>query len=95
MKMLVMVADAARLDEIRADLAAIAAPGYTVIPVAEGHGRTGVHAGDRVHPGALTLIVVMDEDANATRAFDEMLRRRDARGDDISRLFLIPVERQA
>lgn len=95
MKMVLMYADAARLDAVRDDLAALGVPGYTVLPVAEGHGRSGWHAGDRVHPGALALVMVIDEDAAAERVFGELARRRDARGDDVSRLFLMPVERQA
>ncbi len=95
MKLVAMIADASRLDAIRGDLDAIGVPGYTVLPVAEGHGRTGWHAGDRVHPGALALVVVIEEDARATRVFEELLTRRDARGDAISRLFLSPVDRMA
>jgi hypothetical protein len=95
MKMLLVYADAARLDALRKDLAELEAPGYTVIPVVEGGGRTGIHAGDRVHPGALALVMVIDDDAPASRRFDELVRRRDARGDTITRLYLMPVERQA
>uniref|UniRef100_A0A832I3N9 Uncharacterized protein n=1 Tax=Eiseniibacteriota bacterium TaxID=2212470 RepID=A0A832I3N9_UNCEI len=95
MKMLMMVADAARLRDIQADLRGLGAPGCTVQPVLEGHGRTGVHAGDRVHPGALVSLLVVAEDAQAAMLFDEMVRRRDAAGDRITRLFLLPVERQA
>ena len=95
MKMVVMVADAARIDAVRKDLAALGSPGYTVIPVAEGAGRTGVHTGDRVHPGALALVVVIDEARNADRIFDELVKRRDAHGDLVSRLFIMPVERTA
>ena len=94
MKMVLMMADAARLDAVRADLAALEAPGYTVVPVAEGGGRTGVHTGDRIHPGALAVVMVIDEDAGAERLFAGLARRRDARGDVVSRLFLLPVERQ-
>jgi nitrogen regulatory protein PII len=95
MKLVAMIADAARLDAVRADLDAIGVPGYTVLPVAEGHGRTGWHAGDRVHPGALALVVVIEEDERAARVFEELVKRRDARGDAISRVFLSPVERMA
>ena len=95
MKMLLMYADAARIDLLRGDLVALGAPGYTVIPVLEGGGRTGIHAGDRVHPGALALVMVIEEDVRADRLFDEMVKRRDTHGDLISRLFLMPVERQA
>ncbi len=95
MKLVMMYADAARVDALRRDLAALGAPGYTVLPVVEGGGRTGIHSGDRVHPGALALVMVIDEDAKAERLFDEMVKRRDAHGDLVSRLFLMPVERQA
>jgi nitrogen regulatory protein PII len=95
MKMVLMMADAARIDSVRKDLAAIGAPGYTVIPVAEGAGRTGIHTGDRVHPGALALVMVIDEAPSAERIFDEMAKRRDAHGDLVTRLFLMPVEKTA
>jgi hypothetical protein len=95
MKLLMMMADASRIDTVRRDLAALGAPGYTVLPVAEGAGRTGIHTGDRVHPGGLALVMVIEEDARADRLFEEMMKRRDAHGDVMSRLFLMPVERQA
>jgi nitrogen regulatory protein PII len=95
MKLVMMMADAARLDGVKADLAELGVPGYTVIPVSEGAGRTGVHSGDRVHPGALAVVMVIDEDVAAGRLFDEMVKRRDSQADDVSRLFLMPVERQA
>lgn len=95
MKLVMFYADANRLDAVRQDLAELHAPGYTVLPVVEGGGRTGVHAGDRVHPGALALVMVIAEDAAADHLFDELARRRDADGDHMSKLFLMPVERQA
>ncbi len=95
MKMLLMMADAARIHTVKADLAELGAPGYTVIPVAEGGGRTGIHSGDRVHPGALAMVMVVDEDVAAGLLFDEMVKRRATHADDVSRLFLMPVERQA
>lgn len=95
MKLVMFYADANRLADVRRDLAELGAPGYTVLPVAEGAGKTGVHSGDRVHPGALALVMIIDEDAAADRLFDELARRRDADGDHLSKLFLMPVERQA
>jgi hypothetical protein len=94
-KMLLMMADATRIGEVRRDLAALGAPGYTVLAVAEGGGSTGIHTGDRVHPGALAMVMVVDDDAGADRLFDAMVRRRTEHGDPVSRFFLMPVERQA
>lgn len=95
MKLLWIVADAARLPEFRRALAEFGAPGYTALPVMEGAGRTGLHAADRVHPGALTSLVVVAEDDEAGRLFDRVRAWRDERDDSVTRLFLLPVERQA
>lgn len=95
MKMIVIYADATRLEVLRQTLRDLNAPGYTVLSVEEGAGRTGVHTGDRVHPGALTLVMVIEEDVRAEAMFDELVQRRDAHGDHMSKLFLMPVLRQA
>ena len=95
MKMILLMADAARFESIRADLRELGAAGYTALPVLEGAGRSGLHAGDRVHPGGLVALVVVESDDRATGLFDELVRRRDTSGDDVTRLFLVPVERQA
>jgi hypothetical protein len=95
MKMILMMADAARLDAIRHELRELHASGYTALPIVEGAGRTGLHTADRVHPGALVLVMVVESAERAEPLFDELRRRRDAVGDRVTRLFLVPVERQA
>lgn len=95
MKMILIYADATRLEAVRGNLKELNAPGYTVLAVEEGAGRTGVHTGDRVHPGSLALVMVIAEDARADELFDELVRRRDAYDDHMSKLFMMPVLRQA
>ena len=95
MRMIVMIADAARFDAIRGELRELRAAGYTALPVLEGAGRTGLHAGDRVHPGGLVAVMAVESDHRAGPLFEELVRRRDAAGDRVTRLFLVPVERQA
>jgi hypothetical protein len=95
MKLILVIADAARLAAYRGVLRDLRAPGYTALPVVEGAGRTGLHAGDRVHPGGLVAVVVIDEDPAAVRTFESLVAKRDADGDRVTRLFLLPVERQA
>jgi nitrogen regulatory protein PII len=94
-KLVLVVADAARLDALRRDLAELGAPGYTALPVTEGAGRTGLHSGDRVHPGALMTLFSVVDDEGATALFEGLVRRRDAAADPITRFFLLPIERQA
>jgi nitrogen regulatory protein PII len=95
MKMVLAIVDARRAEAVRRDLMELGAPGYTDLAVAEGAGRTGVHRGDRVHPGAVELLFAMVDDASAGAIFEGLVRRRDAARDEISRFFLLPVERQA
>jgi nitrogen regulatory protein PII len=94
-KMILSLVNAARLDGLRHELAAAGAPGYSILPVAEGSGRTGVHAGDRVHPGALAAVFIVEEDERAVELLNRLARWRDAAGDELTRFFLLPVERQA
>jgi hypothetical protein len=93
--MILMMADAGRWPAIREELAALGAPGYSAIPVLEGAGKTGIHTGDRVHPGGLVAVFIVEPDEEAGRLFDQLTRRRDAAQDRVSRLFLLPVEREA
>ncbi len=95
MKLVLAIADVGCLEEMRRTLHRLDAPGYTVLPVAEGAGRTGLHTGDRVHPGALAAVAVVAPDAQAATLFDELVRCREAIGDTVTRFFLLPVERQA
>jgi nitrogen regulatory protein PII len=95
MKMILAIVDARRAAAVRRELIELGAPGYTDLAVAEGAGRSGVHRGDRVHPGAVELLFAMVADEAATAIFDGLVRRRDDAGDAISRFFLLPVERQA
>ena len=95
MKLLWIIADAARLEDVQRTLREHGAPGWTVSPVLEGTGRTGMHRGDRVHPGALVNLYCVAEDSSAQVLFEAVVRARDAAEDLVTRLFLLPVERQA
>ena len=95
MKMILMMADAGRWPAIREEIQALGAPGYSAIPVLEGAGRTGVHAGDRIHPGGLVAVFIVEPDPPATQMFESLVRQRDAARDRVSRLYLLPVEREA
>jgi hypothetical protein len=95
MKMLWIVADASHLEAYRHALLTAGAPGYTLLPVLEGAGSTGTHAGDRVHPGALVALACVAEPARSEALFTAVLAAREAAGDRITRVFQWPVERMA
>ncbi len=93
MKLILAIVDDTRAAATRRDLAELGAPGYTELPVTSGSGATGVHAGDRVHPGGLVLIFAAADDAAATTLFEKLARRRDAAGDP--RQPFLPAARRA
>lgn len=94
MKMVLGIVDAARVDDLRRVLNDSSVPGYTELPVVEGVGRTGIHAGDRVHPGALIAVFTIVDDGAASGLFESLVRHRDATGDVVTRVFILPVERE-
>ena len=52
--------------------------GFTVVPTVLGRGKSGVKAGDRVHPGGSSLLftVVRDQEGEAVLAFVRGVRDR-------------------
>ena len=67
--------------------------GFTIVPTVLGRGKTGLKAGDRVHPGASSLLFsVLDEDElDATLAF--LRQVRDAAGvRDHTKIYVAPIE---
>jgi hypothetical protein len=95
MKMLLVLADASRLDDYRAGLDALGSPGHTVCPVLAGEGRTGLRAGDRVHPGAMVVVFSVLEDAQADAMLAGLMDLRGRLQDVVTRFFVLPVERSA
>ncbi len=51
--------------------------GFTVLPAVVGSGRSGVKAGDRVHPGGSSLIFTVVPEAEMQASIDTLRRARD------------------
>jgi hypothetical protein len=88
MKLLLAMADAERFENVKRDVLELGASGYSVMSVLEGAGRSGLHAGDRAHPGSLVALWVVAQDAEAGTLFDALAQRRDAAADRVTRFFL-------
>jgi len=67
--------------------------GFTIVPRVFGRGRTGLRAGDRVHPGgsALFFTVVADTEAPSTLTLLKDVRDR-AGVRDVTKIFGLPAE---
>ena len=67
--------------------------GFTIVPTVLGRGKTGLKAGDRIHPGGSSLLfTVLDEpDLDGTLAF--LRRVRDQAGvRDHTKLYVAPID---
>jgi hypothetical protein len=67
--------------------------GFTIVPTVLGRGRTGLKAGDRVHPGASSLLftVMADGELDATLGF--LRQVRDVAGvRDHTKVYVAPIE---
>ena len=67
--------------------------GFTIVPTAMGRGKTGLKAGDRVHPGASSLLftVVEDGEVDETLAFLKRIREA-ARGEQVTKIYVATAE---
>ncbi len=67
--------------------------GFTIVPTVLGRGKSGLKAGDRIHPGGSSLLftVLGEPEVDATLAF--LRQVRDAAGvRDQTKLYVAPVE---
>lgn len=67
--------------------------GFTIVPKVIGRGRTGLKAGDRVHPGGVSLLftAVADSEQEATLGFLRAIRDG-AGARESTKIFALPVE---
>jgi hypothetical protein len=54
--------------------------GFTVLPAVLGAGRSGVKAGDRVHPGGSSVILTVLDSGEAEATLEALRRARDEAG---------------
>lgn len=96
MKAVVVVTDSEALPEFERAFLEGRSRGFTVLPTVFGRGRTGLKAGDRVHPGSSSLLftVVPDGDLDATLAFLRQIRDR-AGVAEATKIYVASVEEAA
>lgn len=67
--------------------------GFTIVPTAMGRGKTGLKAGDRVHPGASSLLFTVVEDAEVDETLAFLKRVREAaRAEQVTKIYLATTE---
>ncbi len=93
MRMLLVVTEPDAVREMERALLAGGHHGFTVVPNAWGSGRSGLHTGDRVHPGGTSVLfsVVPDEAVEGVVASIRQARDRAGAG-QVTRIFSVPAE---
>lgn len=67
--------------------------GFTVLPAVLGSGRSGLKAGDRVHPGGSSLIFTVVPDGDLEPTLEVLRRARDGAGaQDATRMWAFRVD---
>jgi hypothetical protein len=90
--MLVVVTDSDAMPAFERALVDSGDVGFTVVPTVSGRGRSGLHAGDRVHPGgsSVLFLVLPDEDEEAAVKVLRAVRDRENVA-DTTRIFSLPA----
>ena len=78
MRAVVVITDAEAMKDFERAFLEAGSRGFTIVPTVFGRGRTGLKAGDRVHPGGSSLLftVVGDGEMAEVVAFIERARDR-------------------
>jgi hypothetical protein len=93
MKAVVVITDAAAMPAFERAFLEDGGRGFTLIPDILGSGRTGLKAGNRVHPGGSSLLftVIPDPDLAPTLTF--LHRLRDQAGvTEATKIYVVPAE---
>ena len=92
MRAIMLVTDSDAMKEFERVLAAEGHQGFTVMPAVAGSGRHGIKTGDRVHPGASSLLLTVAGEDAAASLLGLLRRARDAAGyGEITRIWSFAV----
>lgn len=92
MRLLAVVTDSEAVNVFERTLIEHDVP-FSVIPRVWGRGRTGLHAGDRVHPGGSALLFTVVDDARVEETTRLFRAARDVSGAAaLTRIFSLPAE---
>ena len=93
MKAVVLITDSEAMGGFERALMEASDRGFTVVPTVWGRGRSGLKAGDRIHPGASSLLfsVLPEDDLPATLALLRRVREESGTPEE-TRLYVTDVD---
>ncbi len=93
MKAIVVITDSDAVPFFERALLESSDRGFTVVPTVFGRGRTGLKTGDRVHPGASSLLFTVVDDVEKDAVLAVVRSARDGAGaTESTRIYVATVE---
>lgn len=93
MKAIVLITDADAMGTFERALMETGDRGFTIVPSVLGRGKTGLKAGDRVHPGGSSLLFTVVSSPETGAALDFLKGVRDAAGLRAqTKIYVAPVD---
>jgi Nitrogen regulatory protein P-II len=92
-KAVVVVTDSEAMKEFERSCLSSGSRGFTIIPKVWGRGKTGIRAGDRVHPGGSSLLFTVVPDGALAETLEFLRGVRDRAGArEVTKIFVAEAE---
>jgi hypothetical protein len=93
MKAIVVLTDSEAMQHFERGFVADGGRGFTLVPKVLGSGKTGLKAGNRVHPGGASLLFTVVAESDLEPALGFVRRLRDEAGaGETTKIFVVPAE---
>lgn len=93
MKAIVVITDSEAMKAFERAFIESGDRGFTIVPTVLGRGKTGLKAGDRVHPGGSSLLFTVLPEPELKGTLDFLRSVRDEAGvRDQTKLYVAPVD---
>lgn len=91
--MLVVITDSEAMPQFERGFIESGNRGFTVVPEILGRGKSGLRTGDRVHPGASSLLFSVVSDAESDETLKMLRSIRDRAGvAELTKIYALPAE---
>jgi hypothetical protein len=92
-KAIVVITDSEAMKVFERAFIASGDRGFTIVPTVLGRGKSGLKAGDRVHPGGSSLLFTVLAEPEVELTLELLRKARDEAGvGDQTKLYLAPVD---
>ena len=93
MKAIVVITDSEAMKAFERAFIESGDRGFTIVPTVLGRGKTGLKAGDRIHPGGSSLLFTVLDEPDLEGTLASLRKVRDKAGvRDHTKLYVAPID---